>query len=109
MVTIGSDLPASTLQLWRLTRRRPVITFVSKSGAKPIEDAYSRHYKWNQSAEKKRKAVEKAGEAGPEPAAAVDGGRAVRFQSGALGPPPLSFAFGGTWARQAGAKVLARR
>ena len=26
----------------------------SKSGAKAIEDAYSRHYKWNQSAEKKR-------------------------------------------------------
>jgi hypothetical protein len=39
----------------------------SKSGAKPIEDAYSRHYKWNQSAEKKQKAIE---DAGTEPAAA---------------------------------------
>ena len=46
----------------------------SKSGAKAIEEAYSRHFKWNQSAESKRKAIEAAG---PEPAAAVDGGIAV--------------------------------
>jgi hypothetical protein len=41
----------------------------SKSGAKAIEDAYSRHYKWNQSAEKKRKAIEGAR---PERAAALE-------------------------------------
>lgn len=32
----------------------------SKSGTKRIEEAYSRHYKWNQSPEKKRKAIEDA-------------------------------------------------
>jgi len=52
----------------------------SKSGAKTIEDAYSRHYKWNQSAEQKLKAIE---DAEPEPAA-VDGGIAVHRRSRAI-------------------------
>jgi hypothetical protein len=38
-------------------RQRPLR--FSKSGAKPIEDAYSRHYKWNKSAEKKPNPVDK--------------------------------------------------
>jgi hypothetical protein len=58
---------------YRATSGRHAALRFSKSGAKNIEDAYSRHYKWNQSAEKKRKAIE---DAGPEPAA-VDGGIAV--------------------------------
>ena len=69
----------SSQATYRATSGRHAALRFSKSGAKTIEDAYSRHYKWNQSAEKKRKAVEKAGEAGPEPAAAVDGGIAVRL------------------------------
>ena len=32
----------------------------SKSGDKSIEEAYCRHYTWNQSAEKKRKAIDDA-------------------------------------------------
>lgn len=32
----------------------------SKSGTKRLEKAYSRHYKWNQSAEKKRKVIKEA-------------------------------------------------
>jgi hypothetical protein len=41
----------------------------SKSGDKKIEEAYSRHYLWNQSAEKKQAAIERAQ---PEPVAAAD-------------------------------------
>jgi hypothetical protein len=32
----------------------------SKSGTKRLEEAYSRHYKWNQSPEKKRRMIEEA-------------------------------------------------
>jgi hypothetical protein len=32
----------------------------SKSGVKAIKAAYSRHYKWNRSAENKRKAISEA-------------------------------------------------
>ena len=45
---------------YRATSGRHAALRFSKSGAKPIEDAYSRHYRWNQSAEKKRKAIEDA-------------------------------------------------
>jgi hypothetical protein len=38
------------------TGKHPILRF-SKSGEKPLEDAYSRHYKWNQSPEKKLKAI----------------------------------------------------
>ena len=61
---------------YRATSGRHAALRFSKSGAKAIEAAYSRHYKWNQSAEKKRKAIE---DAGPETAAAVDGRIAVRL------------------------------
>jgi hypothetical protein len=62
--------------IYRATSGRHAALRFSKSGAKNIEDAYSRHYKWNQSAENKRKAIE---DARPERAAAVDGGMAVRL------------------------------
>jgi hypothetical protein len=58
---------------YRATSGRHAALRFSKQGAKTIEDAYSRHYKWNQSAEKKRKAIEDAGAPFPvdcfEPAA----------------------------------------
>ena len=44
------------------------LTF-SKSGVKRVEEAYSRHYKWNQSQEKKSKAIE---DAVSEPCAPAD-------------------------------------
>jgi len=46
---------------YRATSGRHAALRFSKSGAKAIEDAYSRHYKWNRSAEKKRKAIEDGG------------------------------------------------
>jgi hypothetical protein len=49
---------------YRATSGRHAALRFSKSGAKTIEDAYSRRYKWNQSAEKKRKAIEDAGPRG---------------------------------------------
>jgi hypothetical protein len=61
---------------YRATSGRHAALRFSKSGAKTIEDAYSRHYKWNQSAENKREAIE---DARPERADAVDGGMAVRL------------------------------
>jgi hypothetical protein len=41
----------------------------SKSGDKKIEEAYSRHYLWNQSAEKKQAVLQRAQ---PEPVASAD-------------------------------------
>jgi hypothetical protein len=55
---------------YRATSGKHAVLRFSKSGAKALEDAYTRHYKWNQSPEKKRKAIENAGPA-------VDGGGAV--------------------------------
>jgi hypothetical protein len=46
---------------YRATSGRHAALRFSKSGAKAIEEEYSRHYKWNQSAEKKRKAIEDGG------------------------------------------------
>ena len=43
---------------YRSTAGRHAVLRFSRSGAKPIEDAYSRHYKWNRSAEIKQKAIE---------------------------------------------------
>ena len=60
---------------YRATSGRHARLRFSKSGAKPIEDAYSRHYKWNQSAENKQKAIK---DAEPE-ATAVDAGLAVQL------------------------------
>ncbi len=60
---------------YRATSGRHAGLRFSKSGAKTIEDAYSRHYKWNQSAENKQKAIK---DAEPE-TAAVDAGIAVRL------------------------------
>jgi hypothetical protein len=45
---------------YRSTSGRHAALRFSKSGAKTIEDAYSRHYKWNRSAKDKRKAIEDA-------------------------------------------------
>ena len=42
---------------YRTTSGRHTALRFSKSGAKAIEDAYSRQYKWNQSPVKKRKAI----------------------------------------------------
>ena len=39
-------------------RRKKVTLRFSKTGTNLIEEAYSRHYKWNQSPEKKQKAIE---------------------------------------------------
>ena len=45
---------------YRATSGRHAALRFSRSGAKNIEDAYSRHYKWNQLAKNKRKAIEDA-------------------------------------------------
>ncbi len=45
---------------YRATSGRRAPLRFSKSGAKAIEQAYSRHYKWNQSAEHKQKAIAEA-------------------------------------------------
>ena len=52
--------------------KHPMLTF-SKSGAKHLEKAYSRNYKWNQSPEKKQKAIE---DAVPEPCVPADAEKA---------------------------------
>lgn len=46
---------------YRATCGRHAVLWFSKSGIKAIEDAYSRHYKWNQSAENKCKVIEDGG------------------------------------------------
>ena len=54
------DLNMIPMQVkYRQTGSRTELPF-SKSGVKRLEEAYSRHYKWNQSQEKKRKAIEDA-------------------------------------------------
>jgi hypothetical protein len=45
---------------YRATTGRHVVLRFSKSGVKAIEDTYSRQYRWNRSAEAKRKAIEAA-------------------------------------------------
>jgi len=45
---------------YRATSAKHAVLQFSKSGTKAIEDAYSRHYRWNQSPEKKRKRIQEA-------------------------------------------------
>jgi hypothetical protein len=60
---------------YRATSSKHVVLRFSKSGANAKEGAYSRHYRWNQSAEKKRKAIE---EAEPEQCASADAEQILR-------------------------------
>jgi hypothetical protein len=69
-------VPSQTAYHARLGRH--ALLRFSKSGAKPVEAAYSRHYKWNRSPEKKREIIQ---EAEPEPGAR----EFVSIQVGVLG------------------------
>ncbi len=51
-------VPSNTI--YRSVSGKHDILRFSKSGASQLEDAYSRQYKWNQSREKKQKAIEEA-------------------------------------------------
>lgn len=51
-------IPSQTT--YRASSGKHCILKFSKSGAKQLEDAYSRHYTWNQSPEKKRRVIEDA-------------------------------------------------
>jgi hypothetical protein len=58
-------VPSTTIyHQWGKGKKRPLR--FSKSGNKEVEDAYSRHYRWNQSSEKKQAIIDRVL---PEPGA----------------------------------------